>query len=191
MASQGKSGSRSSLFLVELIITIFFFSLAGTVCVRLFLYAHKISSDSKVLTKAVSIAQNAAESFLAADGDPQQFAELLSMTFSNAGSLTPINTDNIDTGSEGSDSGSTFTPKYPDIEAGFLLPLDNDLEVIPANSDNGTGSGSAACYASFVLSSLSGNSGTTYAMNIQIADAEGMAIYSLEVLDYIPSKAEE
>ena len=74
MASQGKSGSRSSLFLVELIITIFFFSLAGTVCVRLFLYAHKISSDSKVLTKAVSIAQNAAESFLAADGDPQQFA---------------------------------------------------------------------------------------------------------------------
>ena len=40
------SGSKTSLFLIELIITIFFFSVASVVCVRLFLYSHRMSTEA-------------------------------------------------------------------------------------------------------------------------------------------------
>ena len=60
------SGSKTSLFLIELIITIFFFSVASVVCVRLFLYSHRMSTEAYDRTHAVAIAQSAAESFLAA-----------------------------------------------------------------------------------------------------------------------------
>ena len=79
MASRGNGASKASLFLIELIITIFFFSLAGVVCMRLFIYAHSVSEDSVNTTQAVRVAQNAAESFMAAQGDSAAFERLLQM----------------------------------------------------------------------------------------------------------------
>lgn len=61
--------SRSSLFLIELIIAIFFLALTSAVCVRLYLQAHRLSVRSSDLTHAVQEAQNVAECFIAADGD--------------------------------------------------------------------------------------------------------------------------
>lgn len=61
-----KSRPRSSsLFLMELILAILFFSVAGAVCVQLFIKAHLLSRDSVVLTRAVNVCTNAAEQFSA------------------------------------------------------------------------------------------------------------------------------
>ena len=54
-----------NLLLLELIIVILFFSIAATACVMLFGQAHKDSNDSRDLTNAVIMAQNAAEIFKA------------------------------------------------------------------------------------------------------------------------------
>lgn len=54
---------RSSLFLMELIIAILFFSLASTVCVRIFVKSHTLEQESIQLNHAVSAATSVAEIF--------------------------------------------------------------------------------------------------------------------------------
>ena len=54
---------RSSLFLMELIIAILFFSLASTVCVRIFVKSHTLEQESNRLNYAVSAASSVAEIF--------------------------------------------------------------------------------------------------------------------------------
>lgn len=54
---------RSSLFLMELIIAILFFSLASTVCVRIFVKSHTLEQESIQLNHAVSAASSVAEIF--------------------------------------------------------------------------------------------------------------------------------
>ena len=54
---------RSSLFLMELIIAILFFSLAATVCVRFFVKSYTLEQDSKNLNHAVTAATSVAEIF--------------------------------------------------------------------------------------------------------------------------------
>ena len=80
MSSSVRTNSKSSLFLIELIVTLCFFSLASVVCVRLFVYAHKVSTESRRETLAIQISQNAAECFIAADGDEAEFRRLFAMT---------------------------------------------------------------------------------------------------------------
>lgn len=57
--------SGSSLFLLELIIAMLFFSLSCTVCVRLFVKASALSSETVSLNKSVLLAQEKAEEFSA------------------------------------------------------------------------------------------------------------------------------
>ena len=57
--------SKSSLFLMELIIIICFFALASVICMQLFAAAHTISRRSTGIQMAVMNAQNAAEIFVA------------------------------------------------------------------------------------------------------------------------------
>ena len=55
------NSSKSSLFLMELILSILFFSLASAVCVQLFVKSHLISRQSTDLTNSVNLAQDVAE----------------------------------------------------------------------------------------------------------------------------------
>lgn len=80
MSSSANTHSKSSLFLIELIVSLCFFSLASVVCVRLFVYAHKVSTESRRETLAIQMSQNAAECFIAADGDEEEFRRLFAMT---------------------------------------------------------------------------------------------------------------
>lgn len=61
--------SKSSLFLMEIIIAIFFFSLASAICLRLFSSAHSLSDQDKNLNNALLWSQNLSESFYGCDGD--------------------------------------------------------------------------------------------------------------------------
>lgn len=57
----------SSLFLMELIIGILFFSVFSTVCVQFFVKSHLLNNDSKVLNHAVSECSSTAEIINTAD----------------------------------------------------------------------------------------------------------------------------
>lgn len=47
-----RNSSKSSLFLIELIIAILFFSIGSAVCVRAFMKAHSLSTEAKDLSFA-------------------------------------------------------------------------------------------------------------------------------------------
>ena len=55
------NSSKSSLFLMELILSILFFSLASAVCVLLFVKSHLINRQSTDMTNAVNLSQDVAE----------------------------------------------------------------------------------------------------------------------------------
>lgn len=70
--------SRSSLFLMEMIIAILFFSLASAVCIQLFAKSHLLSTQTVNQNHAVIWAQNLAESYLSSDGDLAAMQDLFS-----------------------------------------------------------------------------------------------------------------
>ena len=72
--------SKSSLFLMELIISILFFSLASAVCIRLFAKSHLISQATIEQNKAITYAQNLAECWYASEGSTTDMHRLLSET---------------------------------------------------------------------------------------------------------------
>jgi len=60
--------SKTSLFLMELIIVILFFSIASAVCVQLFFKAHEIDVSTDKLSHSNIVIQNLAECFYGTDG---------------------------------------------------------------------------------------------------------------------------
>lgn len=60
--------SRTSLFLMEFIIAILFFSTASAVCMQLFTRAHVIDVKTRELNHAVSVSQSVAETLRGTDG---------------------------------------------------------------------------------------------------------------------------
>lgn len=61
--------STSSLFLIELILSIFFFILASAVVLQLFVKSHFVSERTISINNALLYTQNIAEVFLANNGD--------------------------------------------------------------------------------------------------------------------------
>lgn len=61
--------SKSGLFLMELIMSILFFSLAATVCVQMFVKGHSLSEESVRLNHCVICCQGLADSFYGCDGN--------------------------------------------------------------------------------------------------------------------------
>lgn len=61
-----KRGSKTSLFLMEMLLVILFFSIAAAICLRVFAAARQRSVDSADLSGAVIAAQSEAERFRAA-----------------------------------------------------------------------------------------------------------------------------
>ena len=68
--------SKLSLFLMELIIAILFFSLSAAVCVRLFASAHILSESTTNLENAVMWSQNLSEAFVSEKGSLSSIAHL-------------------------------------------------------------------------------------------------------------------
>lgn len=70
--------SKSSLFLMELIVVILFFSLASAVCIQLFARSHILSKETVEQNNAITQAQNLAETWYAANGSTHSMQQLLS-----------------------------------------------------------------------------------------------------------------
>ena len=90
--------ARKNLLLPELIIVIFFFSLAAAACVSLFANAQTDVRKSRDLTEAVILAQNFAEVFKTT-GDINETAEILGIPPTEIGNLRiyaePLEKDDI------------------------------------------------------------------------------------------------
>ncbi len=67
---------KSSLFLLELILAILFFSIASAVCVQLFVKSHLLSRQAEILSIAVNECSDAAEIILSADTDAEVLERL-------------------------------------------------------------------------------------------------------------------
>ncbi len=70
------TNSKTSLFLMELIIVILFFSISAVVCVQLFVNAYSTNESTKMMAQGTVIVQNLAEQFLGCDGDTDAVREL-------------------------------------------------------------------------------------------------------------------
>lgn len=79
---QRNRANASSLFLMELILAILFFSLACSVCVPLFVKSHLLSNESRTLNSASNQCSNVAE-LLSASGSLEQFGSLLAELYTD------------------------------------------------------------------------------------------------------------
>lgn len=70
-----KAKSRTSLVLMELIITILFFSLASAVCVQLFVRAYLTTNETRELNNAINITQSISEVMNGTDGSLKSVKE--------------------------------------------------------------------------------------------------------------------
>ncbi len=70
------TNSKTSLFLMELIIVILFFSISAVVCVQLFVNAYSTNESTKMTAQGTVIVQNLAEQFLGCEGDVSAVCDL-------------------------------------------------------------------------------------------------------------------
>lgn len=56
-----KRASSASLFLMELVVAIMFFTLSASVCITIFVRAHLQSERAKILNRAINLCSDAAE----------------------------------------------------------------------------------------------------------------------------------
>lgn len=82
-----RQNNRSSLFLIELILAILFFSLASAVCVQVFVKAHFISQSAAELTMGTSYATSAAEVLSGTDGSLEAVRKYFPDVLEDNGSL--------------------------------------------------------------------------------------------------------
>ncbi len=80
--------SKSSLFLIELIIVILFFSLASAVCIQLFVKAHLFGQETERGNRFLTYAQNYAEVYRGVDGDEEAFLHFLDIASTDSRSIT-------------------------------------------------------------------------------------------------------
>lgn len=64
-----KQSSKTSLFLIELVLSIFFFIVAAAICIQLFVNSSFLSQETLETNQALLWSQNLAEPFLGSMGD--------------------------------------------------------------------------------------------------------------------------
>ena len=78
--------SRSSIFLMEIIIAILFFSLVSAVCLQVFVKAHNMTEETARLNMAVTVVGNTAEMTKAAES-PDKVVDIVKEVYPSAGSI--------------------------------------------------------------------------------------------------------
>lgn len=70
------SKSKTSLFLMEMILTILMFSICGAICMKLFAVSNSLMKETKELNSSVSCAQGFVEVMRGTDGSIEEIVEL-------------------------------------------------------------------------------------------------------------------
>lgn len=69
--------SHNALFLMELVITLFFFSLCAAICMKAFALSASMTEDSRKLSWAVVAVRSAADAYQACGGDIDETAQVV------------------------------------------------------------------------------------------------------------------
>lgn len=72
-----EKNNKSSLFLMEMLFSIFIFAVAAAICMKMFVTSHVLSRDSVRLNHAVVWCESMAEGFYSVDGSIKALNELL------------------------------------------------------------------------------------------------------------------
>jgi len=72
-----RTRSKTSLFLMEIVLMLLFFSLSAAVCMQVFAFAQTTADYSRNLSRASFEAQSVAECYKAVAGDLEQMARIL------------------------------------------------------------------------------------------------------------------
>ena len=82
--------SKTGLFLIELIISIFFFIIITIVCIQLFVRSYTVSNSTVNMNHSIQWVQNISEIFLSHDGDFSKLKDTLKYTSSCSDSTLEI-----------------------------------------------------------------------------------------------------
>jgi type II secretory pathway pseudopilin PulG len=74
-----KSGAKTGLFLIELIISLLLFAFCAAICIQIFVGARFRTNDSTALSKSVFLASSAAECYKKTGGDLRETSALLNI----------------------------------------------------------------------------------------------------------------
>lgn len=184
---KNNSRSRSSLFLMELILVILFFAVAGSICVQIFVKAHLLSQSASDLNRALNLAQSAAAGLDASGGSLKdlavQFPEgtLADIPDKNAGAEEHLTAGEISAADEG-------------LAADESLAVDEHRSVFIVYYDS-TWSPCGQEEASYILKvsgpalAQPGNLNEE-SVSVQQADDGGKEIYRLDLKIYNPAVRE-
>ncbi len=113
-----QKSSKSTLFLMELMIAILMFSLCAAVCLSLFGASRTMTDDSDNLNHAVALSKSAASCYKAANGDLTVTAQLM---YGAEAGIVNETTDKMIFYYDGH-----WNPAKHFVEDGFYLQIEND-----------------------------------------------------------------
>ncbi len=143
----------SSLFLMELILAILFFSITSAVCVQFFVKSHLLSRESKALAQAVNECTNIAEIF-----DASESTE-------DAVSLLKANFPDLSAGAEADEAGGLS----PAAGGKALAAMYYDDTFSPCKKED----------ASYTLTASLSEANRMQTAEIRVTDSDGSVIYEL------------
>ena len=188
----------SSLFLMELIIAILFFSIASAVCVQFFVKSHLLSRDADALNHAVNECSSVAEALSTADSISSGLS-LLSQLYPNAvegntakmraaepGTATGNGAEAAETDTPGPNSDAIFQSTGTDWKKtdsainSAEITFYYDDEFLPCKAKN----------ADYVLSVHLEQSGQMLSANMKFCPSgkEAATIYELNTNQHIPRR---
>ena len=127
-----RHNNTSSLFLLELILAVLFFSVASALCVRIFIKAHLMSQEAKDLNFAVNEVTSMAEQF---SSDVQNSADIQDSAASNSSNDTASDSSTQQTSHTSEDYISYYDADYAPCDsenAAYVLTIHYE----PDNTDN-------------------------------------------------------
>jgi hypothetical protein len=132
---------------MELIVAILFFSLAGTVCIQLFVHSHTLSTETVNMNNAIIETQNMAELYYSSEGNIANICEYYAYPELNNESGHTTLTVFFDNDWNNIDSSLT-TPSYLVILDGVEAPDEgnNVKATISALTADSSGSEAASLY---------------------------------------------
>ncbi len=171
---KNQNAGRSRLFFIEFLIVLFFFLIVSTVCLRLFVKAHRITQDANALAHAQSAAASVAEALSAGEGTQEEVAGYFPDAIADHMAAENDSGDaSVDPGLADGDST---------VEDAYTLTLLYDRQFVSCDSQE------QAYYTLTAAVTLRGNEKSA---DISVCDAGQKELYSLSVSFHTPLTREE
>ncbi|MCD7716706.1 MAG: hypothetical protein LUI39_09690 [Lachnospiraceae bacterium] len=172
-----QAAGKSRTFFIEFLIVLFFFLIIGTVCLRVFVAAHKVTRDADALAHAQSTAASIAEVLSAGEEVEDYFPEMIL--------LADAGTD----AAAADGSASTAVTTDADSAVGASDGLSQRYQMTWNSDFSACSSGSDSVYYTLTLQLDTADHMQTAAMTF--TDVSGETLYELTVTYHLALTGEE